>query len=401
MSILKTIPPSRIMLEPYRVFFPIGWIMGILGVSYWFLVSTGITKGYLPQFHALIQIELFASAFAVGFLLTALPKFFHTKGTTKYELLSFLTVYLLLACSLFADAVITAQWFFITLLLLIARFGFVRFRQKEALPPFPFLLVIFGLVEGAIGAFLFAYPSSMLPLLGSKLLEQGMFLSLSLGVGSFLVPRLMGVIDTANAVITFPGRNMEHQPWYRRPDLIVILIGSLIFVSFFVEVAVNRELGMFLRVLASTYCLYRFNILKLPKSKFIIGHLVAVSMWLMVLGIFVAALFPAHEVGALHLTYIGGFALLILSIGAQVISGHGGVMVFWRAHRIGTIVIALLIALAMLTRVSATFFGSYFFNLISISALLFILAMIIWGIGVLGYVKIYLAPNDPGDRVDS
>lgn len=378
--------PEYILNEPYRLLFPVGWAMGLIGASYWLLVTTGISESYQPVFHGFIQIELFAGAFAVGFLLTALPKFLRTRGATEYELWSFIALYVLLAGAIFRGAGMSSQWLFIALLVSLCRFGLVRLREARAAPPFSFLLVGFGILEGAVGSFLTAYPTSVFPLIGSKLLEQGMFLSLSLGVGSFLAPRLMGVVDVTNAVVSIPGRSSELYPWYRRPESVVFLIGLTIFLSFFVETAGYRQAGLLLRVIGASYCLFRFNVLKRPRSESIIGILVAVSMWCLILGIFAACLFPAHETGALHLTYIGGFGLLILSIGGQVVSSHGGVPGFWKTHKIGAAAIAALILSAALIRLSATVFPTRFFLFIGISAVLFDIGMILWGLAVLPHV---------------
>jgi uncharacterized protein involved in response to NO len=47
------------------------------------------------------------------------------------------------------------------------------------------------------------------------------------------------------------------------------------------------------------------------------------SGWLIVLGLVLAALAPAHEIAALHLTFLGGFALLTLGIATRVMVSHG------------------------------------------------------------------------------
>ncbi len=42
-----------------------------------------------------------------------------------------------------------------------------------------------------------------------------------------------------------------------------------------------------------------------------------------ILGLWAVLLFPLHAVGALHVTFIGGFALLTLGIGTRVVVSHG------------------------------------------------------------------------------
>ena len=385
--------PNPLLTEPYRLFFPLGWLMGMFGGSYWLLVSSGLINSYAPLYHGLIQIELFCSAFAVGFLLTALPKFLRTRAASKVDLLSFLITFFLLAIVTLSNQLFIAQWIFVLLICLLIRFAVTRVIERKAMPPFSFILVAFGLIQGAVGALMINYPSSYFPLLGQKLLEQGMFLSLSLGVGSFLGPRLMGVVDTTNAVVSFPGRGSSNLAWYKSPGIVVCAIGIAIFASFVVECGWDRELGLYLRAGAAFYCLARFSVLKIPRSQSIVGILAALALWALALGVLLAALLPSHEVGALHLTYIGGFGLLILTIGAQVISSHGGVARFWHIHKVDAICIAALMGISVVSRVSATIFPVYYFSLIGAAAIAFDLAMIAWGIGVLRHVRSGLEKN--------
>lgn len=387
---------SLILVEPYRLFFPLGWLMGIVGASYWLLVSTGFVSGYNPLYHGVIQIELFCSAFAVGFLLTALPKFLRARPATSIELVSLLAVYLWFAGATFSNAFFAGQWGFILFVSLVIRFAGIRVKERKALPPYSFYLVGFGLLEGVLGAFLIIHPSAIFPLVGQKFLEQGMFLSLSLGVGSFLGPRLMGVVDTTNAIVSLPGRGDENLPWHKSPSAVVCAIGTCILVSFLIESGWNREIGFYLRGTAALYCLAHFNVLKIPRSQSVTGVLVAVALWTMVLGIWVAALVPSHEVGALHLTYIGGFGLLILTIGAQVVSSHGGVHRFWQIHKIGAISIALLMLASALVRMSATLIPAHYFAFLGTAAFIFDVAMVSWGIGVLRHVGDYVERSKPG-----
>src|SRR5690349_12621920 len=60
---------------PYRIFFPLGILAGLMGVGHWTLWSVGWLKESNSFFHATIQIQGFLTAFAIGFLMTALPRF--------------------------------------------------------------------------------------------------------------------------------------------------------------------------------------------------------------------------------------------------------------------------------------------------------------------------------------
>ncbi len=58
--------------KPYRLLFPLGWLLAWAGVLHWLLHSVGLLADYRPVFHAITQIQGFMLCFALGFLLTAL-----------------------------------------------------------------------------------------------------------------------------------------------------------------------------------------------------------------------------------------------------------------------------------------------------------------------------------------
>src|SRR5215467_6399203 len=80
--------------DPYRIFFPLGIILGLMGVSIWPLYYFGITQGYSGRAHAFVQTDGFLYAFIVGFLLTAIPRFTGTDAPSlriQYALAALLT----------------------------------------------------------------------------------------------------------------------------------------------------------------------------------------------------------------------------------------------------------------------------------------------------------------------
>src|SRR5881275_1101106 len=69
--------------DPYRIFFPLGIILGAMGVSIWPLYYYGVTEGYSGRAHALVQTNGFLYAFIAGFLLTAVPRFTGTEAPSR------------------------------------------------------------------------------------------------------------------------------------------------------------------------------------------------------------------------------------------------------------------------------------------------------------------------------
>src|SRR5262245_7026767 len=69
--------------DPYRVFFPLGIVLGAIGVSVWPLYYYGVTEGYSGRAHAFVQTDGFLYAFILGFLLTAIPRFTGTEPFSR------------------------------------------------------------------------------------------------------------------------------------------------------------------------------------------------------------------------------------------------------------------------------------------------------------------------------
>src|SRR6478736_6033712 len=69
--------PSALLLccqEPFRVFFPTGLFLGIVGVSLWVLYYSGVGIFYPNVAHARLMIQGFMASFVFGFLGTAGPR---------------------------------------------------------------------------------------------------------------------------------------------------------------------------------------------------------------------------------------------------------------------------------------------------------------------------------------
>src|SRR5213593_2524576 len=69
--------------DPYRLFFPLGILIGVMGVSIWPLYYFGIIEGYSCRAHAFVQTDGFLYAFIAGFLLTAIPRFTGTQAPSR------------------------------------------------------------------------------------------------------------------------------------------------------------------------------------------------------------------------------------------------------------------------------------------------------------------------------
>ena len=108
--------------NPFRLFFPFGIVFGVIGVGHWVLWSVGWKIPNIALAHASLQTQGFLSAFVVGFLMTAFPRFSGTWPAKKLEIAvtliaatSFLVATLehhWLAAQLFYLLIFLAVWFF-------------------------------------------------------------------------------------------------------------------------------------------------------------------------------------------------------------------------------------------------------------------------------------------------
>ncbi|PYL07044.1 MAG: hypothetical protein DME33_11830 [Verrucomicrobia bacterium] len=143
--------------EPFRIFFPAGVLLGVLGVSLWPLFHFGASIAYPNIAHARLMIEGFMASFIFGFLGTAGPRKTSAPRFSISELGTTFTLDLLAAGLHIGGADRIADLCFLVCLLVFAVGLVKRFRQRKDSPPPNFILVALGLVSGIAGAVLLAY----------------------------------------------------------------------------------------------------------------------------------------------------------------------------------------------------------------------------------------------------
>src|ERR1044071_4422532 len=132
--------------DPYRLFFPLGILLGVAGVSIWPLYYWNVIGGYNGRSHAFVQTNCFLYAFIVGFLWTALPKFTGTSTPSR-------AIQYFVACLLGAAVIaFEFQYFraghliFVVVHAMIVSVAARRFKRRQHSPPETFVLVGFGLL---------------------------------------------------------------------------------------------------------------------------------------------------------------------------------------------------------------------------------------------------------------
>lgn len=374
--------------EPYRVLFPIGTVFGLLGVAVWPLAALGWAPSPPAQNHPRLLIEGFFGTFLIGFLASSLPRLLGVEplGGNLVIILSST----LLSVGMFH--LLGGQWlgdllFSFALALLLIGFA-LRFRDRKAVPPPSFLLVLLGAVEGAAGAFLQAEKAMgmrsgpLLQQVSHLLLFQGLPLLSLLGAAAFFAPRIYG------------GESREADPPGRRPSgawlrLVLTAAGAglLIFASFLLEAGGMRLPGGLLRVSTAV----GYLALTLPVSAELLtrGTVYSASRLALafaMLGLLLSPFLPPARAGSLHLFFLGGVGLLTLAAGIQLVYGLSGRAFLLRfrflpfEYAIGGVVAALV------ARIAADHYPSWRSPLLSLSALCWIGTVVLWALSVLPFV---------------
>jgi uncharacterized protein involved in response to NO len=331
--------------EPFRLFFPIGLILGIIGVSLWPLYYAGLVTTYPGTAHARLMIEGFMASFIMGFLGTAGPRITSTRHFSRAELITLLTLDLLSAGLHFGGSSRVGDALFILCLVFFLFVIGKRFIQRKDSPPPNFALVGLGLVTGLAGTVLLAvfenevYSAEYR--IGVALLEQGFLLLPILGVAPFLLVHLLNLPRADQ-----PESRKLPLAWIQRAAFaaIIALIVDATFIAEvfdFTVVASCVRLGAVLLYLA----------VRMPwRGRSFLGDCLRVAIIALVVGIAAETFWPEYRIGALHIIFISGFSLIVLTVAIRVIFGHSGNAHLFQKRLPFFIIVAVLMFLAMLSR---------------------------------------------------
>lgn len=268
--------------------------------------------------------------FVIGFLLTAIPRFSGAQNASGKEVMAFILLVLANIAFLFHENWAGSEIALIFYLLLLVRFIAVRFRNKSESvnPPTEFAWLSIAIFHGIIGAVLvllgqFSIGPSWFGKAGKAMSEQGFLLSVVVGVGGFLAPRLMG-----NFSLIKPEeirRLAQDKKTRQRRVFIHLMAGLILFGSFWLEGMNQMRAAYLVRALVVTFELVFTRVLpRFPVVKTLFTWLLWISMWMVLAGSWAAGLFIPYRIGMLHVVFIGGYALMTFAIGTMVVLSHGG-----------------------------------------------------------------------------
>jgi len=311
--------------EPFRLFFPVGVLWGIVGVALWPLFFAG-ALGYYPSLaHPRLMIDGFAAFFIFGFMMTAGPRLlgapaFGAKcicmifGLACLSNLAFTFNQLVLGDTLFALA---------TLALLFKAYR--AYCARTDMPPPGFPLAALGLICACAGSSLLALTASVWPnatayTLGKVLLFQGFTLLPIIGVGAFFFPKIIGGTNRHD----FPETMTPSEDWQRRfRHSWITAIGFALSVG--IELAGHLTAAYILRtVTLMAYLLTQLPWIEFRRKERMHGLQLIFALSTIAIGLIGAAFFPGYKVAWLHAYFFVGLTGTIFLVSLRVVFGHSG-----------------------------------------------------------------------------
>jgi len=367
--------------NPYRVFFPLGVLCGWLGASHWFFYGFGFISTYSGLGHALIMTEAMFSAFAFGFLMTAIPRRTETAPASWIEIILGAAGIAVTAVAANRGEFVLAEYGFVGAMSVLLVFAVRRTESRSAgrRPPNAFVLIPIGAAAGIAGAVLITrmlngQGSLEAYLIGRELVQQGVFLCFLLGVGALILPLIQGIE-------TPPDRAASAS--HRLARLGYAAAGVAIIASLIADPWWPRAMTA-LRGAIVIAALFAGRAARWPKQPGLHRRVAVIAVALAPTGLLAAAAFPRHTVAALHIMYIGSLSLLALSIATHVTLGHGGRRDLLGGNPVRVIAIAVFVLAAMAMRVTAHLWPERYYEVIGVAALVWIAGSVAFAAILLG-----------------
>jgi hypothetical protein len=120
------------------------------------------------------------------------------------------------------------------------------------------------------------------------------------------------------------------------------------------------------------------HLLERPTGPPFLAQCFRLGALLLVGGLLFPAALPAYRVANLHLTFIGGFTIILFTVSTRVILGHSGHSHLFRKRLRFLIAALALLLVAMATRVSADFILPSRNSHLVYAALIWLVAATIW-----------------------
>ncbi len=383
-------PRSRISLadigsQPYRVLFPAAVLAGLIGAALWPLYFGHLISLYPGQAHARIMTCGLLGGFIFGFLGTAMPRMLSAPLLGTWNVVVVTVLHLAVVLCYAFEKLSWGDHLFLALLLFFLVLLAIRFLCRADRPPPGFSLVGLALLcalGGAVIGVVEHYQPELDPywvLMRRLLLYQGFILLPILGIGPFLLPRFFG-LESPHAM---PAMRTPNLAWSKKAGL-ALAAGGIIVGSLFLEGSGWHRAAHLARFgTTMVYLWLEFPFRRVRAT----GGALGISLWLafgvLLAGFLAIALFPAYRVGLLHLSLIGGFAVIAFVVATRVVYGHSGNLAQLKKPNRWLIVAVSLMLFASSTRASADIWPAIRVSHYIYGALVWIAAALLWSWHVL------------------
>lgn len=368
---------ESIIKEPYRLFFPLGVLYLLTGALIWvpLIWNPGI---YPVSAHRYLMLNGFVGSFVGGFLMTAVPKFSHTEAAHSVEVflyfaITFVGFILSVYDQQFATQILSALQA-ATILSFLLR----RIFKRQVNPPYSFVFIFIGLMLWIFSAIAGAFYD----LEAFKNLHyEGAIASIILGVGSRLIPGILGHVEIVSA----------QKSRYEKPISLLSTVPIpffLLIATFVASYFLEENVGNYLRLIdVGIVALYFWKLSQFPKIRTSLTWSIWISAWLIVLSFLLKAVWTEGMIHASHSFFINGIVLLSLLIATRVIQSHGPQNNKLENLRLLYVVTGLIV-FSSATRLSAFLMSDLYLRHLSYASIVLCLAVCLWGLRYLRFVLV-------------
>jgi len=367
--------------EPFRLLFPLGLGLGLVGVLLWPLWLWGPLTTYPATSHARIMVLGFQTAFIIGFLGTALPRLLEVPKLNLRVAAAQAFGLLVVTGLHLGHWTLAGDLAFVVLLAAFMADLLRRARLRKDVPPPAFVLVIGGLLSGLTGGILqvcLGASDRMAPAflvsIANLLLYQAYLLLPILGVGAFLLARFFELPSRQ----AFPESISPPPGWWRRAAF-AAACGATVLAGFVLEALGWPRPGNLLRAVGFIVFFVvevpAHQRLKVPGS---LATALRVALVSIPLGYLTIAIWPEWRTTLLHLVFITGFSLLTLTVASRVLLGHSGQSAQFKATLWPVRWLVALLVIAAFTRITADWMPAVRLSHYGYAALCWAIGTLLW-----------------------